>query len=86
MRANGCAWRYFIYKDIDHILNSKHECALPRLPKAMAPMVIFLSFIRTIELKVDNGAYLKDLYMSVPKNRWPGRLCRRETTWDHRRH
>jgi hypothetical protein len=27
----------------------------------------------------------KDLYTSVPKNRWPGRLCRRETTWDHRR-
>jgi hypothetical protein len=29
---------------------------------------------------------LKDLYMSAPKNRWPGRLCRGETTWDHRRH
>jgi hypothetical protein len=27
----------------------------------------------------------KDLYMSVPKNRWTGRVCRRETTWDHRR-
>jgi hypothetical protein len=23
--------------------------------------------------------------MYVPNNRWPGRLCRRETTWVHRR-
>jgi hypothetical protein len=28
-------------KDIDHILNSEHECALLRLPRAMAHMVIF---------------------------------------------
>jgi hypothetical protein len=41
MRANGRAWRCFRYKDIDHILNSEHECALLRLPRAMASMVIF---------------------------------------------
>jgi hypothetical protein len=28
----------------------------------------------------------KDIYMPVPKNIWPGSLCRRDTTWDHRRH
>jgi hypothetical protein len=30
-----------LYKDIDHILNSEHECALLRLPRTMASMVIF---------------------------------------------
>jgi hypothetical protein len=25
------------------------------------------------------------VYMFVPKNKWSGRLCRCETTWDHRR-
>jgi hypothetical protein len=44
-------------KDIDHILNSEHECALLRLPRAIAHMVIFSLFIRTIELTVDNGAF-----------------------------
>jgi hypothetical protein len=24
--------------------------------------------------------------MPVPKSKWSGRLCRSETTWDHRRH
>jgi hypothetical protein len=57
MRANGRAWRCFIYKDIDHILNSEHECALPILRRAMAPMVIFPYFIRPIELTVENGAF-----------------------------
>jgi hypothetical protein len=44
-------------KDIHHILNSEHECALLRLPRAMASMVIFHYFIRPIELTVDNGAF-----------------------------
>jgi hypothetical protein len=39
--ALGRAWCCFRYKDIDHILNIEHECALLRLPRAMAPMVIF---------------------------------------------
>jgi hypothetical protein len=39
--ALGCSWRCFRYKDIDHILNSEHEYALLRLPRAMAPMYIF---------------------------------------------
>jgi hypothetical protein len=41
--ALGRAWRCFRYKYkyIDHILNSEHECALLRLPRAIAPMVIF---------------------------------------------
>jgi hypothetical protein len=39
--ALGRAWPCFRYKDIYHILNSEHECALLRLPRAMAPIVIF---------------------------------------------
>jgi hypothetical protein len=40
-RALGCAWCSFRYKDIDHIVKWEHECTLPRLPRAMAPTVIF---------------------------------------------
>jgi hypothetical protein len=35
------AWRCLRYKDIDHILNSEHECTLLGLPETMASMVIF---------------------------------------------
>jgi hypothetical protein len=55
--ALGRAWRCFRYKCIDHILNSEHECALLRLPRTMASIVIFPEFIRPIELTVDNGAF-----------------------------
>jgi hypothetical protein len=46
-------------RDIDHILNSEHECALPRLPRSMVPIVILTYFIRPIELTVDNGAFMR---------------------------
>jgi hypothetical protein len=36
----GRAW-LFRYKDIDHILNIEHGCAILRLPGAMLPMLIF---------------------------------------------
>jgi hypothetical protein len=39
--ALGRALRCFRYKDIDHILNSEHKCALLRLTLAMAPTVGF---------------------------------------------
>jgi hypothetical protein len=39
--ARRRAWRYIRYKYIDHILNSEHECALLRLPRTMASMVVF---------------------------------------------
>jgi hypothetical protein len=39
--ALGRACRCFRYKDIDHRLKCEHECALLRLPRAMAPMIIF---------------------------------------------
>jgi hypothetical protein len=39
--ALGRAWRCFRYKYMDHILNSEHACALLRLTRAMASMVIF---------------------------------------------
>jgi hypothetical protein len=39
--ALGRAWRCFRYKDIDHILNSEHECTPLRLPRKMVSMVIF---------------------------------------------
>jgi hypothetical protein len=53
-------------KDIDHILNSEHECTLLRLPRTMAHMVIFPYFIIPIDLKVDNGAFYarKEWYMA----------------------
>jgi hypothetical protein len=39
--ALGRAWCCFIYKDIDHIMKCEHERALLRLPREMAPMIIF---------------------------------------------
>jgi hypothetical protein len=62
MRACRC----FRYKDIDHILNSEHECTLLRLHRTMASMVIFSWFLRPIELTVDNGAFYawKEGYMA----------------------
>jgi hypothetical protein len=39
--ALGRAWHCFRYKNIDHRLKCEHECALLRLPRVVAPMVIF---------------------------------------------
>jgi hypothetical protein len=44
MRAIERAWRCFRYKDLDHILNSEHECTPLRLPRTMDTTVIFPYF------------------------------------------
>jgi hypothetical protein len=35
------AWRYFIYKDIEHNFRTEHECILLRLTRDMVSTVIF---------------------------------------------
>jgi hypothetical protein len=85
VRRRACAlwraWRFLIYKYIDHIMKCEHECAIPRLPRAMAFMVIFSYFIRPIELTVDNGAFhaRKECYM-LPKKELeiPIHVCAKE--------
>jgi hypothetical protein len=65
----------------------------------MAPTGDLSQFIRPIELTADNGAFYarKEGFMAYQegirktytclcqRTKWPGRLCRREATWDHRR-
>jgi hypothetical protein len=52
-RRRACAlervWRYFRYKDIDHIMEREHECTPLRLPRKMA-------FHGYLSLKVHNMA------------------------------
>jgi hypothetical protein len=69
-------------KDIDYTLNSEHECTLPILPRAMAPMVILTKFIRPIELTADNGAFYarKEWYMASQEGIRKTYICLRQRT------